>query len=82
MIPLSIEPAGEGIAGEPDHAAALALDYLNEDIVDCIDAPGQLFDPAPGAELAGEFFGERRKPGNVGEQGCTLNVIRQGLTAG
>lgn len=55
--------------------------FSDERIINRIDALTQLFDSTPGAEVLGEFFGERGKTRNIGEQGRAVNRIWQLLTA-
>lgn len=66
---VAVEPAGDGVAGEVDDAAAVGVDVADEGVVDAVEVAGEFLDAAAGAEFAGEGFGEGGEPGDIGEQG-------------
>ena len=67
VIPL--EPAGDGIATEVEHRAALAVQALDEGVEDPLQHVGELLCAALGAELVGKRLGEGGEAGDVCEEG-------------
>src|SRR5262245_29136779 len=75
--PLLGEPADNRVAGEADHAAAEAIDFGDQRVVDVIDLMDKLLDAAARAKLAGQHIAERREAGDIGEQRRAAGSVGQ-----
>lgn len=71
------EPAGDRVAGEADHAAAAPLHLDDQRVIDLVDPLRQYFGAAAGAKGVGECRGQRREPGDIGEERGARGVLRE-----
>ena len=64
---VSVQPAGDGVAGKADHRAAVAIQLDDQRIENGVEKDQHLFGAALRAELLSQCSGERRKARNIGE---------------
>jgi hypothetical protein len=77
-----VEPTGDRITAEADHAAAIAIHLGDQRIVDLVELTSQLLGAAPLAKRAHQRLGEWRKAGDIGEQHRTACAAGQRRAAG
>jgi hypothetical protein len=77
-----VEPAGDGVAGEADHAAALAGDGRGERDIDRIDLLSEGLDAGAAPQYVGKRLGQRREAGDVGEQRSAAGAVGERHPAG
>ena len=75
------EPAGDGVPGEAQHAAAVALDFADQGVIHGVDQAGQLFDAAPRAVLLDQRLGQGGKAGDIGKQRRAAGAVGERFAA-
>jgi hypothetical protein len=76
-FPCTLQPAGDGVAAEADHAAPIAVQLGDQGVVHQVQVADELFSAALRAELAHQRFGQRGETGNIGEQNGARRPVRQ-----
>ncbi|RIH82547.1 hypothetical protein Mterra_02621 [Calidithermus terrae] len=72
-----VEPGGEGVAAEAHHAAAVAVDLGDEDVVDGVEPVGELLSPPLGAQGLRQGLGQAGEAGDVHRQRGAPGPVRQ-----
>src|SRR5690606_1942659 len=70
------EPAGDGVAREPDDAAGAPLDLEDQRVVEPVEVAGNLLGASPATEHLGELGGEGGEARDVGEQHAPVRSPR------
>jgi len=77
---VAVEPAGDSVAAERDHATAIVVHLDDQRIKDAVELPGQFVGTTPRPELAQQGLGQRRKARDVGKQRRATHAVRHVLT--
>ena len=72
---VAIEPAGDGIAGEVDDVATVAIELLDDGVEDAAQVGGEFLCAPLRAELVRERIGQWREARDVGEQGRAADPV-------
>ena len=65
---VAVKPAGDGIAGKPQYAAAVAMYLIDEGIVHQVKLIGEFLRATFEAQLFEQGGGQRCKAGDVGKE--------------
>ena len=74
---IAVEPTRDRIAGKPDHAATVSVQFADQRVIYIAEVNGQLFRATLRPQIARQRFRERGETRDVGEQCRAIGADRE-----